>query len=356
MSVERMSPWPWQEAAFASLIALGDRLPHALLLHGARGIGKRHLATCFAHAVLCEARTRDGSACGNCPACSLLAAGNHPDLREIVPAADQIARDEAEEEGDAAADTTAGRRGKPSREVRIDQVRDLADFLTVTTHRGGLRVVLLAPAEALNAAAANALLKMLEEPPQATVFVLVSDELDAVLPTVRSRCMLVRVPSPTSAQGLAWLKQQGVDEAERRLAEAGGAPLLAASAANEDDARALAPAVREALLELLSRGGTLSGAEIAGAVPKDVAVGAAIRLFQCWGWDLLGERTAQRVRYYPSERRVLTTLARSAEPTRLIGWLDELADAQALSDHPLNGRLAIESALIGYMKAMRPAA
>lgn len=368
--MEALRPWPWQTAAFAALIAQGDRLPHALLAHGAHGIGKRHMARCLAHALLCEARAPDGLPCGACPACALLAAGNHPDLREVVSDADLAERNDDDGAGASAtpaadhgagraaegsANAISGRRGRPSREIRIDQVRGLADFLTLSTHRGGLRVVLLAPAEALNAAAANALLKMLEEPPPSTVFILVSDELDAVLPTIRSRSILARMPVPTQEQALTWLTQAGIDEPERRLAEAGGAPVLAARNADEDEERALSAALRATLLGLLARGGTLNGADIAAAIPKDVPAGAAIGLFQRWGWDLLGERSAQRVRYYPSERRVLTTLARAAEPVRLLGWLDALTEAQAFSDHPLNARLVVESALIGYMNAMRPA-
>ena len=89
-------------------------------------------------------------------------------------------------------------------------------------------------------------------------------------------------------------------------------------------------------------------------MPKDVPVAEAIRLFQCWGWDLLAERQADRLRYYPGQQRAIAAVARSSEPERLIGWLAQLTDAQAASAHPLNAKLAVESALIGYMDATRP--
>jgi DNA polymerase-3 subunit delta' len=121
-----------------------------------------------------------------------------------------------------------------------------------------------------------------------------------------------------------------------------------------DERRRLDPAVREALLAVLARGPAASPADVVGAIPREVAVGPAIRLFQRWGWDLLAERLASRVRYYPQQRRALTTLSRSAEPVRLAGWLAQLLQAQAASDHPLNARLVIENALLGYVEAMRP--
>ncbi len=108
----------------------------------------------------------------------------------------------------------------------IDQVRKISDFLAISSHRGGRRVVMLLPAEALNAPAANALLKMLEEPPHGVAFLAVSDQLDAVLPTILSRCVLLRAPIPSRAQALAWLQSNGVERAETKLAEAGGAPLM----------------------------------------------------------------------------------------------------------------------------------
>jgi DNA polymerase-3 subunit delta' len=216
--------------------------------------------------------------------------------------------------------------------------------------------VLLAPAEALNGPAANALLKMLEEPPAGAVFIAVSDQIDAVLPTIRSRCVLVRVPAPPWAEALGWLRGQGVEDAEARLAEAGGAPMGIPGEETVDARRRLDPGLRVAFLALLARGAAATAADVVAAVPREVAVGPAIRLFQRWGWDLLGERMAQRVRYHPGQKRALTTLARAVDPPRLVEWLAALDEAQAVSEHPLNARLAVEQALLGYLDAMQGAA
>ena len=357
--MERLAPLPWQGPLWEQLVGWRERLPHAVLLHGARGIGKRHLATAFAQLLLCES-PRASQACGACPSCRLLAADNHPDFRWLMPAADLPVRDDDEsesEEGDDAAETTASGRSKkpPSREIVIDQVRRLADFFGVSSHRGGRRVVLLAPAESLNAVAANALLKILEEPPPDAVFLGVSHEIDAVLPTIRSRCVLIRVAGPPLDEALRWLRDQGEEDAEARLAEAGGAPMGILAEEGLDERRRLDPALRAALLSLLARGTSATAADVVAVVPKEIAVGPAIRLLQRWGWDLLAERVAQRVRYHPGQKRALATLARAVEPTRLAGWLTALAEAQAVSEHPLNARLAVEQALLGYLDAMQPA-
>ena len=359
--MERLAPLPWQSGLWDQLAGWRERLPHAVLLHGGRGIGKRHIAKAFAQLLLCES-PRGAQACGACASCQLIAADNHPDLRWLLPAADMPPRaddaDEAEEGSEAVETTAAGGKSKklPSREIVIDQVRRVGDFLSVSSHRGGRRVVLLAPAEALNGPAANALLKLLEEPPAGAVFLGVSDQIDAVLPTIRSRCVLVRVPAPPWAEALGWLRGQGVEDAENRLAEAGGAPMGILDEDAVDERRRLDPALRDTLLTLLARGAASTAADVVATVPREVAVGPAIRLFQRWGWDLLGERMAQRVRYHPGHKRALTTLARAVDPPRLVDWLATLDEAQAVSEHPLNARLAVEQALLGYLDAMQGAA
>src|SRR5262249_46843560 len=153
-------------------LARMERLPHALLVHGARGLGKLDLALDFAQFLLCERRGQGKKACGQCEGCRWFLAGNHPDLRLIEPEA--IARQPVSEpeEGEARAEEggTKAKR-KPSLQIRIEQTRALADFVNVGSHRGALRVALIHPAEDMNTATANSLLKMLEEPPANAIFI-----------------------------------------------------------------------------------------------------------------------------------------------------------------------------------------
>ena len=212
---------PWNVPLFEALRQRAGRLPHALLIHGPRGIGKAALAEHIARFLLCEAA--DGRPCGRCEGCRWFAAGSHPDFRRLEPEA--LA---AEPPVDLAEDGEApARRAKPSLDIKVEQVRELAGFLGVGSHRGRARVALVHPAEDMNPNAANALLKALEEPPAGAVFLLVSHRADRLLPTIRSRCVAVAVPLPPPEAALAWLSGQGVPKADRWLAYAGGAPLRA---------------------------------------------------------------------------------------------------------------------------------
>lgn len=221
---------PWNQPLLESFRSRTGRLPHALLIHGARGTGKLALADCLAQLLLCEAPEPASRPCGHCEGCRWFLAGSHPDLRRVEPEA--LAREPAvdTEEGDAPA-----KRTKPSTEIKVEQVRDLAGFLNLRSHRGRLRVALVHPAEDMNENAANALLKGLEEPPDGAVFLLVSHRPARLLPTIRSRCVALPVAIPPREEALAWLAAQGAKDPARWLAYAGGAPLLALDCAGRAD-------------------------------------------------------------------------------------------------------------------------
>ena len=351
----RLSALPWHESTAGAIGRLLARRVHAVLLHGAAGIGKLDLALDTADSLLCEQRRDDGTACGRCPGCALLASGNHPDLRIIRPEALLEAEPRAVSTADGEpADSRGGAapaesRTRASREIRIEQVRDLSEWITLSTHRGGLRVIVIEPAESLNTPASNALLKVLEEPPPGTVFLLVSHRVDETLPTLRSRCALVRVPLPPTPVAVRWLESQGVAQPQQRLVEAGGAPLLAAQA----ERSGLTPELRERLLALLRKGARLTAAELVAAVPREVPVGGSVALFQRWGWDFLAFSLAGTVRYHPGEIAALRQLGTQWQVAQACAWMAELQTARSFADHPLNAKLAIEGMLLAYVRSIQ---
>jgi DNA polymerase-3 subunit delta' len=221
------------------LVGKLDRLPHALLIHGLPGLGKLELAERFAQLLVCERREARTTACGACEACRWFLANNHPDVRYVEPEA--IARHAAsaedEEEGPK-------EKKKPSLQIRIEQTRALADFVNLASHRGGRRVAIIHPAEDMNTATANSLLKCLEEPPANAMFLLVSHRPSLLLPTIRSRCVPVPVPLPAQEAAAKWLETQGVRNAARWLAFAGGAPLRALEYATGPRGAAIERALR----------------------------------------------------------------------------------------------------------------
>ncbi|TEU31202.1 DNA polymerase III subunit delta', partial [Burkholderia cepacia] len=207
--------YPWQTDDWNRLQQLRAQWPHALLLHGQAGIGKLQFAQHLAQGFLCESPQPNGEPCGACAACTWFSQGNHPDYRIVLPEALAGEAPGAADDPKAADADEGGKKTRaPSKEIKIEQVRALLDFCGVGSHRGGARVVVLYPAEALNVAASNALLKTLEEPPSGVVFLLVSARIDRLLPTIISRCRQwpMTVPAPDAAA--AWLAAPGVEHAD----------------------------------------------------------------------------------------------------------------------------------------------
>ena len=328
---------PWHREVLERLLGRRPRMPHALLVSGRPGIGKVDFARELARSLLCESPI-DQLACGQCPSCHWFGQSNHPDYREIVP--------EAAEEGDAeAADADAGKDAKKSLVIKIDQVRAIRDFVALSTHRAGHRAIVLHPAEALQPAAANALLKTLEEPPPATVIVLVADRPARLLATIRSRCESVVLRAPSRADALAWLAAGGAQEPETALALAGGAPLLAARLAQPDEREWRRKVVAE-----------LSRPE--GAHPLSFAAGVdraflerTIFVMQTWVHDLVRIKSASAPCHHVDSAAALKAKARRARLDRLLALDRELLEARRLASHPLNARLAAEHLMMAYNRA-----
>jgi len=234
------------------------RLPHALLFQGPEDVGKAALARTLAGALVCE-RDDAGDPCGRCAACRRVAAGTHPDVLWVtrLPRRPGTRRDAEEDEDedageDEAASLPAARRGGTDlkREIVVEQIRELCEHAAYAPREGRRRVFVLDPADRMNRAAQNALLKTLEEPPGRALIVLISARPHLLLPTVRSRCLPVRFAAmPVHALAEA-LQRRGVgaDEALVRAALAGGAPGRAL--AGDMDARR---ELRDALLAALER-------------------------------------------------------------------------------------------------------
>ena len=203
---------PWQADAWRKLVERRSRgaLAHALLLHGAAGVGKRVFADAFARALLCQSPGVDGAACETCRACAFFVAGTHPDLVRV----NLELRDD----------------GKTRTEIVVDQIRALSERLVLTAQFGGYQVAIIDPADALNSSASLiALLKTLEEPTANTILILVSDYPARLSATIRSRCQRIDFPLPTASVSLPWLQSQGLNakQASDALATSSGNPGLA---------------------------------------------------------------------------------------------------------------------------------
>jgi len=320
----------WTSEQLSRLADMRSRLPNALLLHGREGVGQFELAMGFAQFLLCETPLGSGQACAECPPCGWFAQGNHPDFRLLQP--DKLA---PEEEG---AETPSDAK-KKSAQIRIEQVRDLQRFLAVGTHRAGLRVIVLHPADSMNESTQNAVLKGLEEPPPGTLFLLVTSHPHLLLPTVRSRCQNVAVPMPDPKLAAAWLQQEGVEDPGAMLALAGGAPLSALKLTENEPAR-------RRLIEQLQDPGfdPIAAADhCLAAEPAEV-----VAWLQRWVYDLLSLTLTGVVRYHVGNEAAVRATAVRCDPAGATAVLRRFAKARSLAQHPLNPRLFFEDLLIEY--------
>jgi DNA polymerase-3 subunit delta' len=295
-------------------------------------VGKRALAFHFARALLCEVPATDGSACGECPGCHYVEVGQHPDLRVVEPV-------DVDEEGLVT----------PTEVIRIEAVRSLTQWSQRTSHRGGAKVGIVIPAEKMHAPTANALLKTLEEPPERTYLLLVAHQAGRLLPTILSRCQRHAVGLPSKDEALAWLEMKGVRDAERTLAQAGGAPMSA-----RDLGAPGSQAERGAWLDAISNPQTLSPlalaarVELGGKEQRRDRLAAAIDWLIAWTADLARIAAGGRAVRNPDHSSALSALAARVAPLSLFRYHRQLQQQRALIGHPLQPRLVAEALLIDY--------
>ncbi|MBT9540208.1 DNA polymerase III subunit delta' [Thiobacillus sp.] len=319
------APYPWLESAWLRLLATRARPAQALLLAGPRGVGKGALAQAWAQTLLCEAPQPDGAACGTCAACHWFEAGTHPDFHVLT------LQEKTTKEGETRMATA----------IEVDQAREAVDFVRLSTYRAGNRVVLVDPADTLNIASANALLKVLEEPPLNTVFVLVSDQPRRLLPTIRSRCARFDIGLPSEALAATWLASQGVVDAASLLALAGGAPLDAQGWGGAELEE------RRGVLEGLARLDQLDPVTL-GERWKTLSPQTWHAVVYKWLGDLLAVKLQGKVRFNRDFSGVLEQLGKRADLSGLLALARTQAAEGRTLTHPLNRSLQLQAWLIQY--------
>lgn len=352
------SRYPWMQNQWQQLLQQyhSNRLPHALLLTGPEGIGKFEFATQLVQTLLCDKNNSGNEEftgefqisppCGKCNGCQLLAAGTHPDSYTIRPESD-------------------------GKQIKIDSIREINRFVSLTSQFAPLQIVIISPAEAMNRSSANALLKTLEEPRPGKLIVLVSSQPSRLLPTVRSRCQQIIFPLPESQQALSWLAAQDIANTDhsmhqRLLALAGGAPLLALQYLNQGklelytqllqsfeklskkqldpvveakrwEAAGLAHCVKwlylwvSSLIHLKSTGGLVDTTDVDTTVVK----------------EKLGENRA--LWHEPS----LDFLVEKASNANLYAYLDQLIETTRVVNTSINVQLTLENLLLTWCQRLK---
>ena len=321
------STLPWL-AGPAHDIATRQR-GHALLVQGSAGAGVFELALRVARTWLCETAGADAP-CGRCTACHLLATNSHPDFLALLPELTQVELGWSVGGNDApeAGDGEGKAKRKPSKEIRIEAVRDAIAWTQKSSSRGRAKVLLLFPADAMNLVASNALLKTLEEPPEGVRLLLVAEDAERLLPTLRSRCQRLLFEGPTPAQALAWLEGQGAANAPVLLAAAGGQPLAARRLAAEGfDAAAWLALPRRI-------------ADGRWEPPAGATIPRLREVLQKLCHDAMAVAAGSEPRYFPA-----ASLPPAAAWSKLADWSQSLSRLARHDEHPFNAPLITDSLL-----------
>jgi len=300
---------------------------HAYLLHGPEGVGKRAVADAFATLLVCEAGGDD--ACGTCRHCTLMRAGTHPDACIVM-------------------------REEERRDIRIEQARTLVRWLTLRPMLAARKVAIIDGAHLLNDHGQNALLKTLEEPPGASVILLLATRPSQLLPTVRSRCQAIQLEPLGRDEVEAALGTRGVagDVAALAAAQAGGSLGRAIALAGEEHT-----ALRQRVLNVVA---TLRdrGAHEISALAQEIGRGAfepALDVVLAWYRDLLAHACGadELGARNPDLRRALAIAAARTDPETVLRQLELLCDTVDALDRNANRVLAIETMLLALRRLDR---
>jgi DNA polymerase-3 subunit delta' len=313
---------PWITQQTETLLA---QRGHAWLLMGPSGLGQYSLALAMVRAWLCE-RPDSHGACGACGSCHAIDVRTHADLCVLMPETKML--ELAWPLSEKAQSEIDDKKRKPSKEIRVDAMRDAVEFTQRTSARGRGKAVLIFPAEDMNGITANALLKTLEEPPGDVKFVLATESAHQLLPTIRSRCLTHTMVWPDVSQSLQWLSEQGLSDtqAQQLLKATGGRPQDALEFAQSGRD----PSVWAAFPKAMSKGDTAfvkewSGPELIDALHKlchDVmalSVGAAPRFF------------------------LIADLPKPPSIEKTSSWSRALSQSRRSMDHPYNAGLMQEA-------------
>ena len=362
---------PWLEPIWDGINL--SAFPSAVLIHGQSGIGKFEFSIELAKALLCETSS-PVKPCNQCEACRWFDSGNHPDFIALVPETHRklLPHGDFETDADSPKKSKASQSDndsdapekKEKKSISIEDARGAIEGLSIGSHRGGNRVILVYPLEMLRSDSANTLLKSLEEPPKNTIFILLADRVDRVLPTIRSRCRLLSAPRPDRNTGLDWLRVQlgsmtGLKmsdaDVESIYDEQGGAPyavlesLMARHHQDDKDELTISIQASKHLLQAMSQGARMNWLDTADKMQK-ARYAVLLATMQRWISDLQSCAQMGSPRYYPKHEAMLQSLAKQARLPKLLHFWKSLIQARRHENHPLASRIQLEALLSQYQQ------
>ncbi len=318
--------YPWQTAQWQQLQQQrsSQRLPHALLLRGADGLGKQDFATQVSASLLCRSPDANSIACGRCDACHLLAAGTHPDLLVLEPEQDKA--------------------------IKVDEIRDLCNALSLTSQFGGYKVAIIFDADRMNINASNSLLKTLEEPTSDSILLLVTSKPYKLPVTIRSRCQSIDFHTPDQQIATQWLTTQTNQDMQLSLQLAHGAPLLALKLA-DDELLVQRQCLTDAFIGVANNKPVTSYSDRLSAFSNEYL----LRWLYDWLSDLLKVKQSgsEQNLSHPDFAAELVKLAQRASVQALYQMLDEVLRLRQLQSIPLNNQMVWEDLLISWGRTVQ---
>lgn len=310
------------------------KLPHAILMSGQKGIGKYLFAERFVNYLLCES---DKKPCGKCQGCLWFLKNQHPDFKRVLPAILQPEIDSKK---------------NPSPYILVEQLRALSDFLCLSTHRQGLRIVLIYPAEAMNINAANAILKSLEEPISNTLFLLITNQKERLLPTIKSRCQELHFQTPNFENALNYLIDNKIEKEKATLALSffSGAPILAETELKNGF---LNKEWLKELLKILNNGAKIDpvlSAKIFDKMLRDkhIDLQRLTDAFQKWLVDLILLKFTQKNRFFIQSIDTQKVLNTRLSTDKILRFYPQFLVKKQQLAQPLNPKLFLESLFLQY--------
>ena len=339
--------YPWQHSIWSQIRNNAINKAQAFIFSGRKGIGQLEFSQVLAKSLLCEQPISMHFACGNCRSCQWFEQGGHPNFYRLEPEAltesDVDATQTLSDSKQPTEDASAKR--KLSQQITIDQIRHLDQFLYLSAHQSSYKIILINPADSMNVSSANAMLKKMEEPPPQVLFFLVTDRLQALMPTIISRCMKITLPHPDKSSVQNWLHQQGIEENAIDISWFGTSPQLIKRYL---DAGYLTHF--DEWIKSISLPKHLDAISLAEKLHK-LELSMIVSWLQKWCYDLVSFQMVGRVYYHHSHEAIIKTIVAKTEPKQLISFWKQLTQFQQLSKHPLNARLFLEDLILAYIKA-----
>ena len=326
------SIYPWFKDAWTA-IHKNEKLPHALIFKGKEGIGKYDFANTFAKSYLCQSPISNHFPCEACSSCEWFP-DSHPDFKHITP----IESDD---------DESSKRKTVRKKNIAIHQIRELSEYLELSAHQEtGRRIVLIEPADSLNQAASNALLKILEEPPENTLFILVTSQAQRLIATIRSRCQVLELRGQSLDEARVFLDGQKIAYEKSLLSFTGGSPFNAMKELENQSERSV-------ITQLLSQGHKVDITKINYSILTQ-GLDWTVNMIQKWAFDLLLSFHTQQSYYFKAEEARIDSQAKQLNLDALLLFVNELNELKKIASHPVNQELQLQNIFIKYKQIFEP--